>query len=498
MKVRLPLSVKISLWFFLNVIALAAVFALLFNAQFNLNLDWLLSTGARERLEAVRNLIIGELSTAPLDDWAPVLQRYSEAHRVEFALFDSQGDPLVGGFSVLPEEVRHRILGRQASGQSGPAWAETDSQDGGSNRRARSQRRGSGPPLRAIMRTTEPTRYWLLANARLENPQMGDPMRVVLIARSQSMSAGGLIFDAKPWLALALGAVVFSLLFWLPLVRGISNSLARMTLATRQIADGRFDVRINASRRDELGSLSRSIDQMAERLDGFVNGQKRFLGDIAHELCAPLAKLQLSLGILQQRTPEDQATYVKAASDKAGQIASLVTELLSFSKASFGGAAVHLQPVNVRKAAEEAMRREIADNAEIRLEVPPQLNVATDRDLLIRALANLFRNAIHYAAPAGPITVTASAEEDHVIIAVRDGGPGVPEEDLARIFDAFYRVDASRTRGTGGTGLGLAIVKACVESCLGSVTARNRQPRGLEVIIQLPSSPPPFSETKLG
>ena len=131
------------------------------------------------------------------------------------------------------------------------------------------------------MRTTDPVRYWLITSARVDNPRLGDPMRVILVARSTSISGNGLIFDIRPWIGLALGTLLLSLLLWLPLLRGITRSVAQMKDATRQIADGQFQVRINSSRRDELGELGDSIDQMAARLDGFVQGQKRFLGDIA-------------------------------------------------------------------------------------------------------------------------------------------------------------------------------------------------------------------------
>lgn len=484
---RLPLSAKIALWFGLNVVALAAVFALLFNAQFNLDLDWLLATGARERLEAVRNLIVGELNTTAPDDWPQVLARYSAAHDVEFALFDDTANSLVGGIAALPEEVRARILargpGRERSAR--PVEAASDPAPFPPRNFSRARRFWAGPPIRAIMRTSDPTRYWLLTSARLDNPQTGDPMRVVLVARSSTLSAGGLIFDPWPWLALGLGAVVFSLRFWLPLVRGMSRAFARMTHATQQIANGRFDVRVNARRRDELGSLSTAIDQMAERLDGFVKGQKRFLGDIAHELCAPLAKLQMALGILEQRASDGEKPYVKSASEKAGQIATLVGELLSFSKASFGAAAVHVQPINVREAADEAIRRESADGAKLRLAIPDELSVAADRDLLVRALANLLRNAMRHAGPDADISITAAREDGDVIITFEDDGPGVPEQELPRIFDAFYRVDTTRPRDTGGTGLGLTIVKACIESCSGSVVARNCEPQGLQVLVRL-------------
>jgi two-component system sensor histidine kinase CpxA len=113
------------------------------------------------------------------------------------------------------------------------------------------------------------------------------------------------------------------------------------------------------------------------------------------------------------------------------------------------------------------------------------LVVRGDTELLTRALSNLLRNAVRYAGEAGPITVSAQREQDEVKIIVADRGPGVPAHDLPRIFDPFYRADASRDRETGGVGLGLAIVKTCIESCGGAVSCRNLEPAGLEVTIRL-------------
>jgi two-component system, OmpR family, sensor histidine kinase CpxA len=340
------------------------------------------------------------------------------------------------------------------------------------------------------MRTTDPTRYWLLASAHLDNPFMGDRMSVVLVARSSTISAGGLILDPKPWLFLGTGIILFSLVFWLPLVQGITRTLSRMMSATRQIADGRFDVRLNMRRGDELGALAESVDQMAGRLDGFVTGQKRFLGDIAHELCSPLARMQMALGILEQRATPDQADFIRSASDKAEQIAALVGELLSFSKASYGTSAVQLRPVNVLEVVQSAVHREASGETSVRIEVPAVLHVTADFEMLLRAIANLLRNAIRYAGTAGAIIVSAARVGDETTITVADQGPGVPETELLKIFDAFYRIDASRARETGGTGLGLAIVKTCVESCGGTVSARNRIPQGLEVILSLRTAQP--------
>ena len=178
MRVRLPLYGKILAWFFLNLVAVAAVALVLFNVQFNFNLDWLLVTGARERLEAVRDLIIGELAVTAPDDWSEVMARYSAAHHVQFALFDEEAHPLIGGFAEVPGEVRARILARPTfnrpprSGESAVATPPPPPERPGEG-----QRRWPRAPLRAIMRTANPTQYWLLATGWLDNSMAGGPLR---------------------------------------------------------------------------------------------------------------------------------------------------------------------------------------------------------------------------------------------------------------------------------------------------------------------------------
>jgi len=119
------------------------------------------------------------------------------------------------------------------------------------------------------------------------------------------------------------------------------------------------------------------------------------------------------------------------------------------------------------------------------VQVDETLVVQAEPELLARALGNLLRNAVRYAGAAGPIRLAATVSHGKVLISVEDSGPGVPEDALERIFDPFYRVEASRSRESGGVGLGLAIVRTCVEACGGSVRALNRKPNGLRVEIAL-------------
>ena len=226
---------------------------------------------------------------------------------------------------------------------------------------------------------------------------------------------------------------------------------------------------------------------MAARLSGHAAGQKRFLGDIAHELCAPIARLQMALGILEQRADSTQQPYLDDLREELAHMSGLVNELMSFSKAGLRAAEVKLQPVRLRELAQRVVDREIPPGREVTLEINDALLALAEPELLARALGNLLRNALRHGGDSGLISISATAGGERVRLAVRDCGPGVPEEALSRIFEPFYRVDDSRARETGGIGLGLAIVKTCVEACRGTVRARNLQPRGLEVVLDLPT-----------
>ena len=166
----------------------------------------------------------------------------------------------------------------------------------------------------------------------------------------------------------------------------------------------------------------------------------------------------MTLGVIEQRAGDErQQAYARAAMEKAEQMARLVDELLVFSRASLEAPTTRPQPVNVLAAAREAVAREAADGAGIRLEIPPDLRALADPAGLTRALANLLRNALRYGGPEpGTISIRAAVEprEAGVAISVADRGPGVPAGELPKIFDALlpggHRPHArNRWRGAG-------------------------------------------------
>ena len=309
-----------------------------------------------------------------------------------------------------------------------------------------------------------------------------------LVTVSDTMGGAGLFSDPLRWVIILILAVVLSVLFWLPMVRNITQPIAKITAATEQIAEGNFDTRVSTSRTDEIGRVGQAVDHMADRLDGFVKGQRRFLGDISHELCSPIARIQVALGILDQRADDQQKKYVQDVQDEMEHMSELVNELLLFSQEGVKPKSIELEPVNLREIIDRVMEREGAKNSPVKISANKEISVTANAQRLSLALGNLLRNAIQYAGDAGPINVSAEREDKTVTLVITDCGPGLSEESLPKIFDPFYRPELSRNRATGGAGLGLAIVKTCVEACNGTVTCRNRKPSGLEFEIVLESS----------
>jgi two-component system sensor histidine kinase CpxA len=227
---------------------------------------------------------------------------------------------------------------------------------------------------------------------------------------------------------------------------------------------------------------------MAERLSGFVHGQRRFLSDVAHELCSPLARIQVSLGILDQRAQENQKEYVKGVQEEVEHMSGLVNELLLFSRAQIGAPPIALAKVSVAETVGRVLERESREKASIQTHIDRRIEVLAQPDYLFRSLANVVRNAIRYAGDCGPIEIGAEEKSGVVSITVADNGPGIPEPELEEVFKPFYRPELARQRETGGTGLGLAIVRTSIEACGGTVKCRNRSPKGLEVEIRLPAA----------
>jgi two-component system sensor histidine kinase CpxA len=306
-----------------------------------------------------------------------------------------------------------------------------------------------------------------------------------LLMQADTLGAIVPLLDLTPWLVAAAAAMGLSVLFWLPLVRSITRSLGQLTRATEQIAEGRFDTRVDDRRRDELGRLGGAVNRMAVQLDRAATGQKRFLGDIAHELGSPIGRLQVAVGILEASAAPSLQPAVDDVREEVQQMSGLVGELLAFTKAGLMPRDAALDAVVLASLAADVLAREGVAASAVTVDIPAGLAARADAPLLNRAVANLVRNALRYAGEAGPVAVTARAEGAEIVLAVEDQGPGVPADTLTRLGEPFYRPEFARTRETGGAGLGLAIVRSAVEACHGTVRFSNREPHGFRAEVRL-------------
>lgn len=496
MKLSFPLSLNVSLWLLVNLLLLAAAGGGFYVSQFGLGWTSLTHGVLGDQLQSIGDSVASDLQAEPESERPAIIASRSLKYGADFFLFTNDGRLVAGDGVDLPKAVREeldRSLRRgspapenpPARGQPprGPRSADSGpSENFSTSDGPPSSNRHPSPGGKFLVRTATPAATWIGLRVPIKMG-FGPPTPGTVIIRTDSLWTLARLLRLGPGLAIGAGALLLSLLFWLPLVGGITRSLARLNRATERIAEGEFATRVELDRRDEIGQLGHSVNRMAERLDTLVNGQKRFLGDVAHELGSPLGRLQVATEILESRADPSLQPPIADVREEVQHMAALVNELLAFTKAGLQAPLPALAPSPLAPLVQRVLARE--DPAlRVTTHLAEEVSALADPALLERALGNLVRNALRYA-PAGAISLTVGVKGERAVITVADEGPGVPDAALARLGEPFYRPDAARTSEAGGTGLGLAIVRASIAANRGSVTFRNRTPHGFEATIAL-------------
>jgi two-component system sensor histidine kinase CpxA len=483
MKPISTLFIKILACLIANLLLVTILLIVFIVFQTRVDLHSLLGRWASDRLKIAAELITHDLSLKPSSEWQEILTRHKTINQVDFALVTINGTIFVSEGLSLPKEILDRVI-------SNPGQRQTEKfpavQKNIHHKKRFFNKENQFNEKRLIMNTGNPVMHWMGTPVLIPSNDNLRPVPAMLIAGSSSLTGNGFFFDPMPWIIAAASVILISVLMWIPLVRHITRPLGRMTIATEEIAKGKFDQVVLEKRHDEIGRLSEAISHMTSRLRGFVNGQKQFLRDVAHELGSPIARIQFGIGILEQHMDNENMNRLEDVAEDVAHLSNLVNELLSFSKADLNPEKVKLEPLILAPIAEKIAHREGIASDEITLEIAPDLRVMANRDLLSRALSNLVRNAVAYGGQSGPIMIKAKKEEHGVNIEVQESGPGVPDSLIDKIFEPFFRPETSRDRETGGVGLGLSIVKTCMDACGGTVTARNLYPKGFSVTLNLP------------
>ena len=264
----------------------------------------------------------------------------------------------------------------------------------------------------------------------------------------------------------------------------ITRRIAALLRAIRIVREGEYGHRVVIKGGDELSQLAGEFNELTGRLQTTEEVRRRFVSDASHELKTPLASIRLLTDSLLQADHMDGETareFLNDIGDEADRLTRITEKLLTLTRLDTAPAAEDV-PVDVGAVVErvEHMLSPLARAVEVSLELklqPGCVVLATEDDLYQIAF-NLMENAVKYNLPGGRVLVTLTADGGRVVLRVEDTGVGIPEADLPKIFDRFYRVDKARSRAAGGTGLGLSIVRDTVRQHGGAVTVRRRESEG--------------------
>jgi two-component system phosphate regulon sensor histidine kinase PhoR len=221
-----------------------------------------------------------------------------------------------------------------------------------------------------------------------------------------------------------------------------------------------------------------------------------FVANVSHELKTPLSVIKACVEALLDGAIDDvevRKPFLDQVSDQADRLHALILDMLSLARIESGEEMLDLEDVSMSDTVIDCLERHRpradAKSIELHAESPPsKLKVRADAEALFQILDNLVDNAVKYTPEKGKIQVRWNAEGGYVSLQVQDTGPGIPERDLPRIFERFYRVDKARSREVGGTGLGLAIVKHLVQAMKGSIQASSQLGRGTIFTVRLPEA----------
>lgn len=274
--------------------------------------------------------------------------------------------------------------------------------------------------------------------------------------------------------------------------RSVSRPVEAMHTATRLMARGDFSTRIPerwSAKHNELGDLSRDFNAMAERIGTLVDHERVILQDLSHELRSPLARLLASLHLASRQNPTPVAlTHIERAESEVAHMDRITSEMLALSRMEADLPGVEREWIDLvglaTRCAESARLEAGRRSVQIRLTHEGQPRVLGSEILIERVIDNLISNAVKFSPETGTVEVTVRQASSCSELRIRDQGPGVPEEDIERLFQPFYR-GANATLACGH-GLGLSIVRRVVNLHGGDVQLRNAEPHGLEVTLRMP------------
>ena len=323
---------------------------------------------------------------------------------------------------------------------------------------------------------------------------VGDRRYVVQVA--MSLDDAYAVIRAGRWLllCLSLGILAGVGITGARLARRALRPIDRIVTTARRLGEANLTERLpHPGTRDEIGRLVATLNDMLARIERGVDAQRRFTADASHELRSPLSRLRAELEVTLRR-PRDRAEYeeaLRSGLDEVERLSRLTDELLLLARLDAGDvreappAPVALGPLlddAVRRLAPVAARRGVA--VTLQASASPVVPVGPSTVGLV--MTNLLENAVKFSPPGGRVTVALAAEAGEALVSVADTGPGIPTEELPRLFERFHRGTAARVAEAPGVGLGLAICRALVERHGGRIAVESPPGGGATFRVHLP------------
>jgi two-component system sensor histidine kinase BaeS len=293
------------------------------------------------------------------------------------------------------------------------------------------------------------------------------------------------------WITLLMIALSAGLALLLAYTLG--RPLKRITAAAKELAVGRYNIRLPVESGDELGQLARDFNEMAAALEQSEQARRRWVADISHELRTPLAVLRGELEALQDGIRPLTREAVDSLSGDVMRLNRLTEDLYQLALSDQGALTYRKRltdPVAILKEDLAALMPEFnSKQLSVQLidKLPGPVSLYADPDRLSQLFRNLLKNSANYTDSGGHLEITISKKADTLLIDMADSAPGVSEQELDKLFDRFYRVESSRNRNHGGAGLGLAICNNIIAAHNGVIKARASALGGIAIHIELPA-----------
>ncbi len=333
--------------------------------------------------------------------------------------------------------------------------------------------------------------YTILAGLLMPKTPIVDLQKVVPFGLARMIEKHPQLMQIRIALALMLSSLFCFGLSWY-----LVKPMKLLRSASKSIAEGYLETRVAQAighRGDELESLGIDFDYMAERIQTLVNTQQNLLNDVSHELRSPLARLQVAVGLAQQKVGNNVSHELERIELETTRLNDLLGQVLTLARLDSGVIDQQDDYVDLvallEDIAADANFEAANANKHVLVEYNSSCSVQANLNLLHRALENIVRNAVRYTAQNTLVKIRLNSFESSaqkVLIQIYDHGDGVPESALPRLFEPFFRVATARDRSSGGYGLGLAIAKRAINAHQGSLAVHNREEGGLCVSIELP------------